>query len=176
MAGFTTGTGGELIIDPSAADADLEYYAYGVAQGIEVTVYASKGHVSAAIQMNGTYFSIDPVESGHVLRQLDANAYPGDEVVEPRFNFAESPLPPAKSALSAAPAQTQQTLQPESTDVVTVLVLYTPTALSYAGSASIQNMSPLMIEQTNTAFAKRSCQHRGGAKRKPIRTGDSGRL
>lgn len=153
VAGFTTGTGGELIIDPTAADADLEYYAYGVAQGIEVTVYASKGHVSAAIQMNGTYYSIDPVESGHVLRQLDANAYPGDEVVEPRFDFAESPLPPAKSALSAAPAQTQQTLQPESTDVVTVLVLYTPTALSLAGSASIQNMSPLMIEQTNTAFA-----------------------
>lgn len=153
VAGFTTGTGGELIIDPSAADADLEYYAYGVAQGIEVTVYASKGHVSAAIQMNGTYYSIDPVESGHVLRQLDANAYPGDEVVEPSFNFAESPLPPAKSATRSAPAQTQQTLQPESTDVVTVLVLYTPNALSQVGATAMSTIVPLMIQQTNTAFA-----------------------
>lgn len=153
VAGFTTGTGGELIIDPTAADADLEYYAYGVAQGIEVTVYASKGHVSAAIQMNGTYYSIDPVESGHVLRQLDANAYPGDEVVEPSFNFAESPLPPAKSATRSAPAQTQQTLQPESTDVVTVLVLYTPNALSQVGATAMSTIVPLMIQQTNTAFA-----------------------
>lgn len=118
-----------------------------------MTVYARKGLVSAAIQMNGSYYSIDPVEGGHVLRQLDASAYPGDEVVEPSFNFAESALPPAKSTAPSAQPQTQQTLQPESTDVVTVLVLYTPNALSQVGQPAMSTIVPLMIQQTNTAFA-----------------------